>query len=247
MRWFLFALLLLAPVAAAAQSADPAHDAEARALFEAGAAAFDEGRFEEALERFRRSHELSGRPALLYNVGAAADRAGHDAEALEAYEAYVVGIPDADNRSYVEARVAVLRARLPAAAEAAASEDAPASSEPAPETPPADESRRASAPDPGLAIALFAGAGASGIAAVVTGALGLSIRGELDAACPMRTCADPALGSRAEEMTRYGLATDVLAGASLAFAAAGIIAALAMPGAPEDTVAVDPGSLRVRF
>ncbi|MCX7807199.1 MAG: tetratricopeptide repeat protein, partial [Deltaproteobacteria bacterium] len=78
--------------------ADEAKDQEARALFQAGQVAFEDGRFEDALQYFRRSYELSGRPALLYNIGLAADRLRRDEEALSAFERYLAEVPDARNR-----------------------------------------------------------------------------------------------------------------------------------------------------
>lgn len=95
---------------AQAPSASEAHDEEARALFEAGRAAFAEGRYEEALERFRASYTLSPRPTLLYNIGHAADRLRRDDEALEAFGQYLAALPDAPNRAEVESRVAAIRA-----------------------------------------------------------------------------------------------------------------------------------------
>ena len=109
----LFIVLLVGAQPALAQTAstpaDQGEDNEARALFEAGQVAFSEGRFENALEYFERAYELSQRPALLYNIGSSADRLRQDARALEAFEAYLVAMPDADNRQHVEARMAVLR------------------------------------------------------------------------------------------------------------------------------------------
>src|SRR5688572_22790375 len=60
----------------AAQDADV--DMRARQLFEEGRGLFAEQRYEDALDRFRRSYDLSHRPALLYNIGLAADRARLD-------------------------------------------------------------------------------------------------------------------------------------------------------------------------
>ncbi len=84
-------------------------DDEARAVYEAGRIAFDDGRYDDALEYFRRAYELSPRPRLLYNIGASADRIRHNREALEAFEDYIEQVPDADNRRAVEARIRVLR------------------------------------------------------------------------------------------------------------------------------------------
>lgn len=86
---------------------------EARALFQAGRIAYDAGRYEEALERFRAAHELTDLPALLYNVALAADRARYDEEALEAYERFLAEAePDGATEQRVEARVAGLRRAL---------------------------------------------------------------------------------------------------------------------------------------
>lgn len=98
--------------AAAQEAPSSSRDAEARALFEAGRVAFGDGRFEDALAHFQRSHELSGRPELLYNIGTTADRLRREAEALEAFEGYLAAVPDAPNRREVEGRLRVLREEL---------------------------------------------------------------------------------------------------------------------------------------
>ncbi len=105
------AVTLAASAPAAAQS-DDARDDEARALYQAGRVAFDDGRFEDALGYFGRAHELSGRPQLLYNIGSAADRLRRNAVALEHFEAYLEAVPDAENRRSVEARIRLLRDAL---------------------------------------------------------------------------------------------------------------------------------------
>lgn len=116
------AALVAALPAQRAGAQDAGLDEEARSLFAAGRTAFEAGRFESALERFREAYELSGRAALLYNIGTAADRLRRDAEALEAFRAYVAAEPDASNRGEVEARIAVLE-RAVAAAEPAPAQD----------------------------------------------------------------------------------------------------------------------------
>lgn len=90
----LLSLAFLSPHRVAAQEAGPteatvARDAEARGLFEAGRAAFADGRFEDARDYFRRSSELSRRDALLYNIGTAEDRLRNDAAALAAFEGFM--------------------------------------------------------------------------------------------------------------------------------------------------------------
>ncbi|AKF09627.1 tetratricopeptide repeat protein [Sandaracinus amylolyticus] len=94
---------------ALAQTPDPTRDAEARALFDAGAASYEAGRYDEALGYFQRSYELSGRPQLLYNIGSAAERTRQDALALRSYEEYLRLVPDAPNRARAETRIEALR------------------------------------------------------------------------------------------------------------------------------------------
>ncbi len=118
LRWSLAALvaaLLLPSVVARAQgpaasgtSAPQASDLEAHRLFEQGRDAFAEGEFEQALESFRHAYGLSHRPALLFNIGAAADCLRRTDEALDAFERYLRQVPDAPNRHEVEARVRIL-------------------------------------------------------------------------------------------------------------------------------------------
>lgn len=117
MRWLVCVALSLAvwtslgsACRVAAQEVDLA-DSEARSRFEAGRAAMAAGRTEDALADFRRAYELSHRPALLYNIGVAADRLRHDDEALEAFEAYLAAMPaeEITNRAEVESRLVVLR------------------------------------------------------------------------------------------------------------------------------------------
>ena len=78
--WFTSGAVAQTPSApTGAQSpADEMRDEEARQLFEAGRVAFTAGRFQSALDSFRRAHELSGRPLLLYNIGTCYDRLRRD-------------------------------------------------------------------------------------------------------------------------------------------------------------------------
>ena len=87
-----------------------AREQEARTLFEAGRLAFEDGRFEDALDSFQRAHRLSNRPILLFNIGACLDRLQRHREAVEAFERYLTEQPEASNRSEVESRVRELRA-----------------------------------------------------------------------------------------------------------------------------------------
>jgi tetratricopeptide (TPR) repeat protein len=134
-------LLLLMTSTAFAQAAGPAtagttedRTEEAKGLFAAGKASFDAGRYNDARDYFTRSHAISGKPGLLYNIALAADRAREDDAALEAYEKYLTQVPDAENRAEVERRVTALReAKARREATLAKPEAAPAPEPVAPE------------------------------------------------------------------------------------------------------------------
>ncbi len=87
-------------------------DQEARQVFEAGRMALEDGRYEDALEYFERAYELSGRVALLFNIGTVAERLRRDRRALEAYQAYVEAEPGAPNRAEVDRRIAILTEQI---------------------------------------------------------------------------------------------------------------------------------------
>ncbi len=87
---------------------------EAKGLFVAARAAFDAGRYTDALDYFERSFALSKRPELLYNIGIVRDRLRDDQRALDAYDAYLAALPNAPNRVEVEKRAAAIRAALAA-------------------------------------------------------------------------------------------------------------------------------------
>ena len=105
-------LLSIPALALAQEDVSSTEDAEARANFDAGRVAFSDARYDDALGYFERSHALSHRPELLYNIGLCHDRLGHDAEALAAFEGYLAGVPAAENRAEVEQRIATARERV---------------------------------------------------------------------------------------------------------------------------------------
>ena len=134
------------------------YDEEARALYQAGRVAFDDGRFEDALGYFERAHELSGRPQLLYNIASAADRLRQNAVALEHFEAYLEALPDADNRRSVEARIALLRDALEQGQEHGTGQEGPTPEEREGPTP---EEREVPTPEQTAALAMDGAGGES--------------------------------------------------------------------------------------
>ena len=87
-------------------------DRKARALFQQGKQAFENGQYRDAWDYFRKAYLLSKRPELLYNVGQSADRMRMDREALDAFRLYLERLPNAANRREVENRVRALEERL---------------------------------------------------------------------------------------------------------------------------------------
>lgn len=90
------------------QAASASHDAEARGIFLAGKAAYEDARYEAALGHFREAYELSKRPALLFNIGQAAEKLRRDQEALEAFKAYLDQVPTGEGAREARSRVRIL-------------------------------------------------------------------------------------------------------------------------------------------
>ncbi len=100
---------LVPSLAGAQEAVDPeSMEEEARAAFHQGREAFVEGRFEFALERFQAAYEMTGRPELLYNVGATLERLQRPADALAALRGYLDQVPDSPFRGNVEGRIIAL-------------------------------------------------------------------------------------------------------------------------------------------
>jgi len=104
----LLCLLALGALAPGVSAQD--REEEARALFMAGRAAYDAGRYEAALGRFQEAYELSGRGELLYNIGQSADRLRQDEVALEAFERFLAETSEGtSNREIAQRRVEFLQ------------------------------------------------------------------------------------------------------------------------------------------
>jgi len=113
-----------APLAAFAQAPPETLDASdegelsdeeierAREYFQAGRAAYDDGRFEDALVHFRHAHELTGNADVLYNIAPVADRLRRDEVALEAYSEFLEARPETTDRNHIEGRIRVLRQQI---------------------------------------------------------------------------------------------------------------------------------------
>lgn len=106
------ALVAIAP-ASTAWANDPAPTKEqleaAKKAFGEGKALYEEGKFAEAVEKFKESYRLSRNPLLLYNIGHTLDQAGQKDKALFYYRKFLADAPqNAAQRKDVTKRVEVL-------------------------------------------------------------------------------------------------------------------------------------------
>ncbi|MCA9605036.1 MAG: tetratricopeptide repeat protein [Myxococcales bacterium] len=163
----LLGCLFASPVRA--QESDVAHE-EAASAFHAGQAAYEAGRFPEALTYFERAYELTHEPDLLYNIATVQDRLRRDADALASYRAYLEAVPDTEARANIEARIQVLEAAVAASQQAAPLPDPVVEPEPEPE--PEVEPAPVVSNDPGVGPWVLVGVGA---AAVIGGGVLLGI------------------------------------------------------------------------
>jgi hypothetical protein len=79
---------------------------QAKKAFGEGKAFFDEGKLNEAIDKFKESYRLSRNPLLLYNIGFTLDQAGAKDKALFYYRKFLADAPKAaTQRKEVEKRV----------------------------------------------------------------------------------------------------------------------------------------------
>lgn len=216
-------------------------DEEARALYSAGEIAYNEGRFQSALEYFQRAYELSSRPALLYNIGSAAERVRQDDVALAAFERYLAEVPEAPNRGAVQARIEILRAAI---AERAARPPVTPDPEPAQdETEPSSAETEGSgdSDDSGGSVVPWVLVGAGGGVAVLGAAfvgLGFKDAGTVEDA-PQGSDWSDVSGAYDRAPRRQGIGF-ALVGVGVAAAVTGVV--LAVTGGSDDDASADRDS-----
>jgi len=108
MRAMVAGLVLLA-AASTAHAAENLQEAKAR--FNAGVEAYDQGQYEVALREFQRAHALSHSPALYFNMAACEEHMDHFQAAALLLRQYLIEKPDADDKANVELRIKSLEER----------------------------------------------------------------------------------------------------------------------------------------
>lgn len=99
-------------VAPRSARADETTEKQAYSLFERGEAAYESGRFDEAIALLSESYKLKPEPVLLYNLGRAYEGIGDLAAAARHYEQFIAANPTTPDRGALEHRIATLRRQL---------------------------------------------------------------------------------------------------------------------------------------
>jgi tetratricopeptide (TPR) repeat protein len=110
LQLMLFLSLVVPPGAALAQ--DAAKEELAKRHYNLGEQLYRTSDYAGALVEFKKSHQLSGRPELLFNIARCHEVLAQLEEAVAAYERYLKERPDAPNADLVTSRLATLRKRL---------------------------------------------------------------------------------------------------------------------------------------
>jgi hypothetical protein len=120
------AALLLGPLATGTARAQQAGATDqARQHFTRGKQLFASGEYRGAIAEFAAADKLAPSPLLEFNIALCHERLGERAEAVRRYRLYLERVPEAANRSSVEAKIASLEADLKAEQESKESKPAP--------------------------------------------------------------------------------------------------------------------------
>jgi len=84
---------------------------QAKAYFNSGVEAYDQGKYEVALREFQHAHALSHSPALYFNMAACEEHMDHFQAAALLLRQYLIEKPDADDKANVELRIKSLEER----------------------------------------------------------------------------------------------------------------------------------------
>ena len=251
---WIFALAILAfahaSVVTAQDAARPSDlDDRARIHFQAGTDYFERGDYENALRELEIAHQMSGRAALLYNIGACLERLGRLTDAAEQLEAYIAATNPEDAAAI---RERALRLRARAAADATPTTVASTSDPVTIETTAAvstgvnDEPAPSRGRTPHVASWITLGVGGAGLAAFgVLGGLALAEDASLADRCGT-SCSRGDVSS----LEALSIAADVSLTVGLVLVAAGVVLALTTDESPSDEAArleLGPAGPRLRF
>ena len=85
---------------------DEAPTDRAKALFAEGNQHFNLNEYAQALELYKRAYRIKPLPAFLFNMAQCHRKLGHFQDAINSYQAYLSGVPDAPNKDMVDSLIA---------------------------------------------------------------------------------------------------------------------------------------------
>lgn len=202
------------------------------ALFAEAEAAYQAGRFQDAIDRLKEAQAIAPDPILLYNLARAYEALGELERARDAYRAFIEADPDTSDRGAIEGRIRSLEALIEERAK-----EKPGANEPAQPKPATKEVSASPAPW------IVAGVGVVGLG--VGGVLGgLSLGASSDAEDPSTSGLDASeLASDAETLALAANVSFAVGGAiALAGVIWGVVDVVSLPASGEGGASV---SLRV--
>jgi tetratricopeptide (TPR) repeat protein len=206
---------------APARKGDPKE--KAAALYRDGVAAFDVGKYPEALASFTESYNLSGESGLLFNLGVCSEKTGDREKAAAFYSLYLEEMPDAPDAADVRARLDAVRAapeEKPAEEIAAPPPPPPPpvdvepAAPPVPEEPVEEDAPKNAHVGPALAMGLGGLVVATG---AVTAIMAYKGYGDLDSSCAPNCSSD-----KVHRVKATAIAADVQLGVGVVAVAVGL-------------------------
>lgn len=91
----------------------------AKALFAVGNRHYELGEYPQALEIYKKAYRAKPLPAFQFNIAQCHRKLAQYREAIQMYQAYLVGVPDADNKALVESLIEESQNQIAAAEQAA--------------------------------------------------------------------------------------------------------------------------------
>jgi len=84
----------------------------AKALFAEGNQHFNLNEYAQALDLYKRAYRIKPLPAFLFNMAQCHRKLGHFQDAVNSYQAYLTGVPDAPNKDMVDSLITESKAGL---------------------------------------------------------------------------------------------------------------------------------------
>jgi hypothetical protein len=216
MRAIVAGLVVLAAASAARASENME---EAKQHFAKGVDAYDQGKYEVALQEFGQAHARSHSPALYFNMAACEEHMDHFQAAALLLNQYLVEKPDADDRDNVKLRIKSLQER---------DERLHKMSEPIPPVKPAPLTTEAPPPPPKRHLkytwVMLGATAAVGAAAIGVGAYTVAHHSDLKNGCG--NTVDGCTAGQINTLKSTAVATDVLIGVTAAAAVATVVFAV---------------------